>query len=260
MNLRDRVIVITGASSGFGELTARMCAKAGARLVLVARSADKLEQLAGNLGGPDRVLVVPTDITDQEAVTHMAAQVISHYGRVDVLVNNAGYGFFDPVEKLPLDAVAGMLDVNVLGALRCTQAFLPHMRAQRTGQIVVVASIAGLLPFRNMGGYAASKFALVGLFQTLQLELAGSGIRCAIICPGPSLTSFMQSPNADIHKFPRITRMLPWLKPEQVAAEVVRAIARRVHGRVIIPRITIPLVIFGQALPGLARLIMRLVG
>lgn len=258
MNLQDRVIVITGASSGFGELTAQMCARAGARLVLVARSADKLDQLAQTLGGPERVLVVPTDITDQAAVEQMAALVIKQYGRVDVLVNNAGHGFFDPVADLAPEIVAGMLDVNVLGALRCTQALLPHMRRQRSGQIIVVASIAGLLPFRNMGGYSASKFALVGLFQTLQLELVGSGIRCAIICPGPSLTNFMQ--NAEVNKFPRITRMLPWLKPEQVATEVVRAITRRVHGRVIIPRITIPLVLFGQALPGLARLIMRLVG
>jgi short-subunit dehydrogenase len=260
VNLRNRVIVITGASSGFGELTARLCAQAGARLVLVARSADKLEQLARSLGGPDRVLVVPTDITDQEAVARMAAQVIQHYGRVDVLVNNAGYGFFEPVADLPLAAISGMLDVNVLGALRCTQAFLPQMRAQRSGQVVVVASIAGLLPFRNMGGYVASKFALVGLFQTLQLELAGSGVRCAIICPGPSETSFMQNPNAALDQFPRITRVLPWIKPEQVAAEIVRAITKRMNGQIIIPRLNTLLVLFGQLFPGLARLVMRLVG
>lgn len=258
MNVRDKVIVITGASSGFGELIARMCAQAGARLVLVARSTDKLEQLARTLGGPERVLAIPTDITDQAAVAQLAARVIAHFGRVDVLVNNAGHGIFDPVEQLPHADVAGMLDVNVLGALCCTQAFLPYMRKQRAGQIVVMASIAGLLPFRNMGGYAASKFALLGLFQTLQLELAGTGVRCAIICPGPSRTSFMQ--NIEVEKFPRITRILPWLKPEQVAAEVMRVINRRVNGRVIIPRMTIPLVLFGQAWPGLARLIMRLVG
>jgi short-subunit dehydrogenase len=258
VDLRDQVVVVTGASSGFGELIARQLVAAGACVALIARSAGKLEQLAKELGGTDRILVVPTDITNGEAVSSMAERVLAHFGRIDVLINNAGYGVFDPVADLEFGDVEGMIDVNTLGALRCTQAILPHMRARRTGQIVVVASIAGLLPFANMGGYCASKFATVGLFQTLQLELAGSGVRCALICPGPSLTNFME--NAPVDQFPRITRLIPWIKAEQVAAEVVRAIQRRVHGRIVIPRLTIPLVILGQAFPGIARQIMRLIG
>jgi short-subunit dehydrogenase len=224
----------------------------------VARSASKLNQLAGELGDPTRVLAVPTDVTDQAAVERMAAQVLGHFGKIDVIINSAGYGVFDPVAKLPATDVAGMIDVNLIGALRCTQAVLPHMQKRRAGQVVVLASIAGLLPFRNMGGYSASKFAMLGLFQTLQLELAGTGVRCAILCPGPSKTNFMDG--IDLAKYPRITRMLPWITPERVADEIVQAVARRAGGRIVIPRLTLPLVIFGQAFPRLARLVMQLVG
>lgn len=258
MNLRDRVVIVTGASSGFGALIARMAAQAGARLVLVARSAGRLEQLAAELGGPERALVVPTDVTDTAAVQRMVAQTLGHYGRIDVLVNNAGYGVFDPVAKLPLDAIEGMLDVNFLGAVRCTQAVLPHMQARRSGQVIMIASIAGLLPFLNMGGYCASKFAALGYFQTLQVELRGSGVRCAVICPGPSKTEFME--HIAIDKYPRITKLTPWATPEAIAGVVVRAIDRRTEGRVIVPWYTVPLVFFGQAFPWATMQIMRLVG
>jgi uncharacterized protein len=258
MNLREKVVIVTGASSGFGALIARIAAQAGARLVLVARSADRLEQLAGELGGAERALVVPTDVTDTAAVQRMVTQVLGHYGQIDVLVNNAGYGIFDPLVTLPLDALEGMLNVNFLGAVRCTQAVLPHMQAHRSGQVIMVASIAGLLPFLNMGGYSASKFAALGYFQTLQVELRGSGVRCAIICPGPSRTEFMQ--HIEMSKFPRITKLLPWASPESIARVVVRAIDRRSDGRVIVPRIMVPLVVFGQAFPWATRRIMRLVG
>jgi short-subunit dehydrogenase len=257
MDLRDQVIIITGASSGFGELIARQAAEAGARVVLVARTATKLAQLATELGGPGRALAVAADVTDTTAVQQMAAQVIAHFGRIDVLVNNAGYGMLDPVANLAIDAVEGMLDVNVLGALRCTQAVLPYLRAQRSGEVIVMASIAGLLPFINMGGYCASKYALLGLFETLQLELAGSGVRCAIICPGPSLTPFMQ--HAEIQKYPRVTRIAPWIKPAAVAQATIRAIQRRTDGTVIIPIYLIPLVIVSRLFPRLARMVMRIV-
>lgn len=257
MNLGDRVIVITGASSGFGESIARACVQAGARVALVARSADRLDQLAYELGGPDHALVVPTDVTDTAAVARMAEQVLAHYGRVDVLVNNAGYGVLDPFEQASLTDLQGMMDVNLYGAVRCTQALLPHMRARRTGQIVVVASAAGLIGFRNMGFYSATKFALLGLFQALEVELAGSGVRCAVICPGVALTPFME--RAEISKYPRITRLVPWLSTEHVTSTVLTAIKKRREGRIIIPWQAVPLVVAGQLLPNISRIVMRLV-
>src|SRR5262245_26677772 len=140
MQLRDSVVIITGASSGFGELIARRVAAGGARVVLVARSAGKLEQLAAELGGASRALVVPADVTDDAAVQAMVKRAIEQFGRIDVLVNNAGFGVLDRLVEAKLSDLQGMIDVNLYGLIRCTQAVLPHMIARRSGQIVMMAS------------------------------------------------------------------------------------------------------------------------
>jgi short-subunit dehydrogenase len=256
VQLRDQVIVITGASSGFGEAIARACAQRGARLALVARSADRLAQLAEELGGAERALVVPADITDDVAVAAMAERILGHYGHVDVLVNNAGFGVLDRVADARLADLQAMMDVNLYGALRCTSAFLPSMLQRRSGQIVTMASIAGLISFENLGFYAATKHAIVGAFQALTVELGGSGVRCVLICPGVALTNFMQ--RAEVGKYPRVTRLIPWLTSEQVAAATVRAIERRREGRVVVPWQARPLVLATQLAPGLTRLVMRI--
>jgi len=256
VNLHDQVIVITGASSGFGEAIARRCAEAGARVVLAARSADKLEQLAGALG-EDRALAVPTDVTSDADVARLVAATLERFGRADVLVNNAGFGVLDRIVDARLADLQEMSAVNLHGVARCTQAFLPHMLAQRSGQIVIMASLAGLIATVNMGFYNASKFALIGLGRTLMLELYGTGVRCALICPNVALTGFQQ--RADIRKYSRVSRIAGWVTSEQVARATVRAITRRTHGEVLLPRRAIPLVAVGAAFPGLARLVLRLV-
>lgn len=258
MDLQDRVVVITGASSGFGEAIARSCSRAGARVILVARSAAKLEQLAAELGGPSRAAAIAADVTSDSDVARMAAEAIQHFGHVDVLVNNAGFGILDAFVDAKLTDLQEMMDVNVYGAVRCTQALLPHMCARRSGQIVMMASVGGLLGFRNMAFYNATKFALVGMFQAMAVELEGSGVRCAIICPGVAHTTFMQ--RADIRKFSRATRLVPWLTAEQVGEATMRMIARRTHGRVIIPWQARPLVALGSLLPSLGRFVLRLIG
>ncbi|MFO7169135.1 MAG: SDR family NAD(P)-dependent oxidoreductase [Chloroflexota bacterium] len=256
MDLRDNVIVITGASSGFGELIARRCAQAGARVVLAARSRESLERLADELGR-ERALAVPTDVADPEAVQQLAAATLDRFGRADVLVNNAGFGVFGRIaEASPADLQA-MMDVNVFGALRCTQAFLPHMLARRRGQIVMMASLSGLIATANMGFYSATKHALVAIARSLMLELHGTGVRCALVCPGVAATGFQRYSGFD--QYPRITR---WTNctPEQVANATLRAIARRTHGEVVVPWYGRLLDIISTPLPGVTRLVMRLVG
>ena len=140
MKLRDQVIVITGASSGFGEQIARQCAAHGARVVLVARSAGRLEKLAEELGGEPYALAIPTDVTDDTAVHALVQQVLQRFGRVDVLVNNAGYGILDAFQEARLADLQGMMDVNLYGAIRCTHAVLPSMLARRNGYICTMAS------------------------------------------------------------------------------------------------------------------------
>lgn len=247
--------MITGASSGFGAAIARRCAAAGAKVVLAARSAGALEQLAGSLGA-QRALAVPTDITSAEEVARLEQAALGRFGQVDVLVANAGFGVFDSFADARLDDLQAMVDVNLYGTARCVQAFLPHMLARRSGQIVVMASLAGLIAAANMGFYNATKFALVGMTRTLMLELHGTGVRCALVCPGVAPTGFQL--HADSRKYPRITRAAQ-CTADQVADATIRAIRRRTHGELIIPWHARLLVAAAQALPGLARLVMRIV-
>jgi short-subunit dehydrogenase len=255
--MHDRVIVITGASSGFGALIARRCAARGARVVLAARTTQQLGQLASELGGATRALAVPADVTRDEDVQQLRAAALAHFGRVDVLVNNAGFGIFDPIASAPPDDLERMLAVNLHGALRCTQMFLPELRAHGAGQIVMMASLGGLVAAPNMGYYCATKFALVGLTRTLMLELDGGPVRCALICPGVAATGFQR--HADWSKYPRISR-LSTVSADAVAAATLRAIARRTHGEVVIPWYGRILAVAAVALPGLARWITRRIG
>jgi short-subunit dehydrogenase len=250
--------VITGASSGFGEQIAWRCARRGAQVVLAARSVEPLEQLAQQLrasGG--RALVVAADITSEADVARLAATTLDRCGRADVLVANAGFGVLDRIVDAPIEDLRAMVEVNLIGTARCIKALLPHMLQRRSGQIVVMASLAGLIATHNMGYYSASKFALIGLARSLMLELYGTGVRCALICPGIAPTGFQQ--RADTSKYPRITRLVGCTS-EQVAEAAVRAIHRRTHGEVVVPWQARALSILAHPIPSLSRLIIRLVG
>lgn len=258
MDLRDKVIVITGASSGFGELIARGCAERGARLALVARSGERLQRLADELGArAGRALALPADVSDDAQVRTMAEAVLAHFGHADVVVANAGFGVLDKLADAKLADLREMVDVNVYGVVSTVQAFLPGMLRQRSGQVVIMASQAGLIATARMGFYNATKHALVGLARTLMLELAGTGVRCALICPGVARTGFQQ--RADDAKYARSTR-LSACTPEQVAAATLRAIERRTHGEVLVPGYVRALVAAAAVAPRLARLVLRLLG
>ncbi len=258
MDLHDKVIVITGASSGFGELIARRCAERGARLVLVARSPERLQRLADELGAREgRALALPTDVSDDAQVRAMAQAALAHFGHADVVVANAGFGVLDLLAEANLADLREMVDVNVFGVVSTVQAFLPSMLRRRSGQIVIMASQAGLLATARMGFYTATKHALVGLARTLMLELAGTGVRCALICPGVARTGFQQ--RADNAKYARSTR-LSACTPEQVAHASVRAIERRTHGEVLVPWYVHLLVAAAPPSPRLARVVLSLLG
>lgn len=258
MNLRDKVVVITGASSGFGEQIARRCAAQGAKLVLVARSAEPLRRLADELGArAGRALALPADVSDDAQMRAMAEAALAHFGHVDVVLANAGFGVLDRLAEAKLADLQEMVDVNLYGVVRTVQAFLPSMLRRRSGQVVIMASLAGLLITPQMGFYTSTKHALVGLARTLMVELAGTGVRCALICPGIASTGFQQ--RADAAKYARITR-LSACTAEQVAAATMRAIERRTHGEVLVPWYMHLLVVAATPAPWLTRLIIRLIG
>ena len=182
--ITEKVIVITGASSGIGEATARLLASQGARVVLGARRRERLESLAAsirNQGGVAEYRV--TDVTRQEDVQALLDLAVERFGRVDVLVNNAGVMPLSPLAALKIDEWNQMIDVNIRGVLHGIAAALPLMQGQRSGQIINVASIAAYKPIATGAVYCATKAAVVSLSEALRQEVGGD-IRVTVISPG----------------------------------------------------------------------------
>ncbi len=188
MDPRGATVVITGASSGIGKAATRVFADAGANVVLVARSAEILEHLAHEL--PGRPMVVATDVSVADEAQALVEQVLSIYGYIDILINNAGVGVAGPIETISPKDLAQVLAVNVMGPLYTTQAAIPAMRQRRRGQIINVSSVLGLCALPYAGGYAASKAALDRLTEALRMEVRGSGIAVTLVRPGTTRTDF----------------------------------------------------------------------
>lgn len=192
-SLSQQVVLITGASTGIGAALAQILAQRfmGIRLVLAARSAEKLETIATLCRKAEaEVLAVPTDLQKIEQVEALATAAIAHFGRVDVLVNNAGYGQMGPVELIPHQAAKRQFEVNVLGPLALIRALVPMMRDVGGGRIINISSLGGRLAFPFGGLYSSSKFALEGLSDALRMELAPFNIKVSVVEPGPVSTDF----------------------------------------------------------------------
>ena len=180
--LAGKVVIVTGASSGIGAATARTLARLGCKVTLAARSADKLRNLAAELGAA--ALAVQTDITVGADVVQMVAKTVEQFGRVDVLLANAGIYIPGQVAEGDPDAWAQLMDVNVDGVLRSVHAVLPHMIQQKSGDILVTSSISGFIDIQWEPVYSASKHAIQGFVHTLRRQVLAHGIRVGSIAPG----------------------------------------------------------------------------
>lgn len=178
----SKVWFITGTSKGFGRVWAEAALERGDRVAATARDASTLDGLVDRYG--DLVLPLALDVTDKAAVDRTVAQAHDHFGRLDVVVNNAGYGLFGAVEEVSEAEARAQMETNLFGALWVTQAALPFLRAQRSGHILQVSSIGGVHAFPVLGVYHASKWALEGLSQSLAQEVADFGINVTLIEPG----------------------------------------------------------------------------
>ncbi|CAN7626257.1 oxidoreductase [Caballeronia sp. LjRoot34] len=188
MNRDNPVWLITGCSTGFGRELAKLVLERGWRAVVTARDPSRLADLAEGHG--DRALVLQLDVTDRKQIADVVAKSQKHFGRIDALVNNAGYGYLAAIEEGEDDAVRAMFETNVFGLVDMTKAVLPIMRAQKSGLIVNISSIGGITSFAATGYYHGTKYAVEGISESLAIEVKPLGIDVLVVEPGPFRTNW----------------------------------------------------------------------
>ena len=228
--LAGKVALVTGASSGIGRATALALAGAGARVAAVARRADRLQSLVSDIGR-DTAVVVEADVSDEAAINRAVADVHARWGRLDVLVNNAGVMLLGPIESADTEDWRRMMDTNVLGLMYATHAALPIMRAQGSGDVVNISSTAGRTARAGVGAYNASKWAVNAFSEALRQECVPHRIRVTVIEPGIVATELREhithaGAKADIE---RRAQSLTQLEPEDVAAAILYAVSQPAH-------------------------------
>jgi NADP-dependent 3-hydroxy acid dehydrogenase YdfG len=222
VTLAGKTAVVTGASSGIGEATARLLAREGCNVVLAARREDRLNALAADLG--EGALAAPTDVTDPAACAALVARTVERFGSMEILVNNAGLGLYGSVAEGDPEDWRKMFDVNVLGVLYVTRAAVRQMLRQGAGDLVFVSSLAGRrVPRADGTVYAATKHAVNAVAEGLRMDVHEKGIRVINVEPGLVRTEFPESsyPSADEYY---AEKEYPPLEAEDVAAAVVYAL------------------------------------
>jgi NADP-dependent 3-hydroxy acid dehydrogenase YdfG len=252
IRLAGKVVLITGASSGFGEAAARLFAREGCRVVLAARRVERLEALAAEIrvaGG--EALPLPLDVAQQSQIDRLVRTVLKTYGRIDVLFNNAGFGRLDWLEQLdPRRDIDAQLDVNLRGVIQMTRAVLPHMLEQHSGQIINMSSIAGRIASPLYTIYAATKFGVRGFSRALRREVEPLGVRVSVIYPGSAATEFSQHVGGSSAKRRLKTPRRLAMSAENVAQRVV-GLAKHPRRGLVIPGWYLPLIWIDALFPGL---------
>jgi len=229
MEIKGKVAIVTGASSGIGEATAREFGREGAKVVVAARRVDKLQALAQEINGMQNsaeCLVVQADLSQLEDIQTLVDKTRDRFDRIDILVNNAGFGRLDWLEKLdPVRDIQAQIDVNVMGVIQTTRLVLPVMIKQRAGSIINMCSMAGLIGTPTYTIYAASKHAVHGFSEALRREVKPWGIDVSLIYPGGVVTEFGQ--HAGIRRKTKATTpKFLLLTAEDVARAVVKLVRR----------------------------------
>lgn len=226
-SLLDKVGMVTGASSGIGRAIALALAAEGAKVVLAARREESLRQVAGEIEkGGREALAVPTDVTQAADVARLVEAALQRFGRIDVVVANAGVYYRGLIETLTPEVFEHSLEVNFMGAVRPVLAALPHLRAQESGHIVLICSMDGKKGLRTDGPYVAAKYAMAGFGDVLRQELRGTGVAVSVLFPGR-----VDTPMIEGLEVPRISRPI---SAEAVARSTIAAIRHR-RAEVILP-------------------------
>jgi short-subunit dehydrogenase len=253
MDIKGKVVIVTGASSGIGEATAREFGREGAKVVLAARRVDKLETLAKEIeamSAESQAFVVQADLSKLDDIQKLVNQTLEKFGRIDVLVNNAGFGRLDWLENLdPVKDIQAQIDVNVMGVIQTTRQVLPVMIKQRSGSIINMCSMAGLVGTPTYTIYAASKHAVHGFSEALRREVKPWGIDVSLVYPGGVVTEFTQHAGIK-RKTKATTPKFMLLTAEQVGQAVVKLV-RRPRRMWIIPWLWSFTVFMNRFLPGM---------
>lgn len=254
---KNKVVIITGASSGIGRAAALAFSREGATTILVSRSEEKLQKVAEEIriSNPN-LLIIPTDVSSQDSVHKMVKRVIGEYDRVDILFNNAGTAHVGPInhEKF-VENTKAMMTVSFYGAVYCTSEVLPIMQRQGSGHIVNMSSVVGRKAFPQFGGYSIAMHAISAFSDALRQELYGSGVYVSII--HPALTQTPMLGHVSPSDMPPPFRRLTPISPESVAEAVLNGVYKKQY-RVIIPSQPKSLLIADAISPRLGDLIVRL--
>ncbi len=222
MTLTGKTAVVTGASSGIGEATARLLGQRGCNVALAARREDRLNSLAAELG--DGALAAPTDVTDPAACETLVSRAVERFGSVDVLVANAGLGLYGSIPEGDPEDWRRMFEVNVLGVLHATRAAVRHMLERGSGDVVLVSSLAGRrVPRADGTVYAATKHALTAVAEGLRMDVSGRGVRVINVEPGLVRTEFPESQSQSADQYYAEKEYSP-IEAEDVAAAILYAV------------------------------------
>ena len=234
--LHGKVVLITGASSGFGEDAARLFAKEGCKVVLAARRLERLQVLASEIQNEKgEAIAIPVDVSAGAEIKLMVQTVLDLYGQIDILFNNAGFGALDWFENLdPQRHIGTLVQVNLTGTMLVTHAVLPHMLKRRAGHIINMASVAGLIASPLISSYSASKYGVRAFTDALRREVAPFGIKVSGIYPGPAETEF----GSHLKRQPareRLNRLIDLRMTSEYVARRVVDIAKRPRRSLVIP-------------------------
>ena len=220
MDFKNKVVLITGASSGIGKQTAIEFAKLGSNIILVARRKNKLEQVENELKQFNvNTLVCTCDVSKKDQVEKMSKIVLEKFNSIDILVNNAGFAIYGSVYDLSINDIESQMETNYFGMIYCTKNFLPLMLEKKSGHIVNVASVAASFGLPGIASYCASKFAMLGFSEGLKHELSGTGVGITVVSPIMVKTDFFDHPSFE--KMPKYSPTS--LNSKTVAKAIVKA-------------------------------------
>lgn len=257
MLIDGKLVLITGASSGIGEATARVVAQKGGRVILVARSGPKLENLTREIiqAGNSAEFFV-TDLSDSKAVHELAGNVIKKIGIPDVLINNAGSGRWLRIEETEDSELRQMMSLPYFAAFNLTREFLLPMRERGSGRIINMTSMAAHLVWPGAAGYTAARAAMVAFSKALKIETHGSGINVTLAMFGKVTSTYWQNNPGSEEQLPRVSKYLPIMSTREVGEALVKAIENN-KKNIVLPRIFRPLILLNSVMPGITNKILR---